>query len=245
VVQVWVGNLLVPMELAGSIAFFPTLDPQERPFLVANLASVLQHVAIRDTRRAEPWVELWVQGGVGAASSEVWSQAISDRGGTVSDVHEATQLVAFRTEDPLLTAGWTGLLALSFLTAVLASSTGLLLYTYTEARERQGEFALLRSLGFSRLQVNSMVWFNLALVVAWGAAMGTLGGLWLGNALLPLLEVAEEGTRVTPPMVLQINWTSMATAYGVMAAAMAVTVGMLAWAISRLEVQSLLRMEAA
>ena len=245
VVQVWVGNLLVSMELVAAVDFFPTLDPRDRPFLVVNLASVLQHTAIRDTRPVEPWVELWVQGEEKAASFGVWSQAISDRGGTVSHVHEAAQLVAVRTEDPLLTSGWTGLLALSILTAVLASSTGLFLYTYTEARERQGEFALLRSLGFSRLQVNGMVWFNLALVVTWGVGTGTLGGIWLGNALLPVLEVAEEGTRVTPPMVLQINWTSMATAYGVMVAAMTVTVGMLAWTISRLEVQRLLRIEAA
>ncbi len=154
-------------------------------------------------------------------------------------------MVAELTSDPLLAAGWSGLLALSFLAVVLATSSGLILYSYIDARERQGEFAVLRTLGFTSFQVNGVVWFNLGLTVAVGLGLGTLGGHWLGRAILPLLEVAEGGARVTPPMVLETNWLAVGTAYLVLAAATAVTVVALAWAISRLEVQRLLRVADA
>jgi ABC-type antimicrobial peptide transport system permease subunit len=202
-------------------------------------------MAIRGARPLGAQAETWIRADEGGAPPGAWSQAIVDRGGVVVEVLEAAGMVDLHTQDPLLTAGWTGLLALSFLTVVLASSSGLLLYAYTEARERQGEFALLRSLGFSRLQMNGVVWFNLALVVSWGVVMGILGGLWLGGALLPLLEVAEEGTRVTPPMVLQINWAALAAAFGALMAAMFASVVALAWSLSHMDLQRLLRMEAA
>ena len=136
-------------------------------------------------------------------------------------------------------------LALSFLTVVLASSSGLLLYTYIDTRERQTEFAMLRSLGFSQIQVNGVVWFNLALVVVFGVLIGTWGGQLLGTALLPLLEVAEGGTRVTPPMVLETNWSALGLAYAFLGGATVATVVALAWAISHLEIQRLLRVEGA
>jgi hypothetical protein len=74
-----------------------------------------------------------------------------------------------------------------------------------------------------------------------GVLVGTWGGQVLGRALLPLLEVAEHGTRVIPPMVLETNWTALGVAYGVLLAATLVTVAVLSWAISHLEIQRILR----
>ena len=238
-----VESTAVAVELVGGVAFFPTLDPRTTEFLVADLDSLLLHANLQTLRRLRPSAELWVRDGSGTMTVSSVEREITYLGGEANSVHDAAEMVATRTSDPLLTAGWAGLLALSFLTVVLASSSGLLLYTYIDARERQGEFAMLRSLGFSRLQVNGVVWFNLVLVVALGLGIGTWGGQWLGATLLPLLEVAEGGTRVTPPMVLETNWSTLGLAYAILMAATAATVVALAWAISRLDLQRLLRVE--
>ena len=247
--QVQVGDLLpvevqqifVPVEIVDVAKFLSTLDPLERPFMVIDLTSVLKYVALRARRNLNPDMEVWLSAADGTLPAAPILQAIEEMGGQALEVHEAEKLLAARTGDPLLTAGWLGLLALSFVTVVLASSSGLILYTYMDARERSEEFALLRTLGFSRPQVNGILWFNLVLVVLSGIAVGTWGGQWLGGALLPLLEVAEEGRRVTPPMVLATNWLALGVAYTVLAAATAATVVALAWAISHLDVQRLLR----
>jgi hypothetical protein len=243
VVTFSVESTAVAVELVGDVGFFPTVDPRTTEFLVADLDSLLLHANLQTLRRLRPPAELWVRDGSGTLTVSSLEREITYLGGEVSNVHDAAEMVATRTSDPLLTAGWAGLLALSFLTVVLASSSGLLLYSYIDARERQGEFAMLRSLGFSRLQVNGVVWFNLILVVTLGLAVGTWGGQWLGATLLPLLEVAEGGTRVTPPMVLETNWSTLVLAYAILAAATAATVVALAWAISRLDIQRLLRVE--
>ena len=241
VLSVSVGGVLLPVELIDTIDLFPTLDPSEMPFMVADIDSTLEYVALHTARPVYPSLEVWIGYAAGQSGAEGVRRTIDSLGGTVREVLDAAELIEVTTQDPLLTAGWSGLLALSFLAVVLATASGLVLYTYIDARERQGEFAVLRSIGFSRLQVNGVVWFNLALTVAVGLGVGTLGGHWLGRAVLPLLEVAEGGTRVIPPMALETDWMAMGVAYMVLAAATAVTVAALAWSISRLDVQRLLR----
>jgi len=241
VLSVSVGGVLLPVELIGTIDLFPTLDPSEMPFMVADIDATLEYVSLHTARPVFPSLEVWVSSAAGQSALEPVRQTINSLGGTVREIFNATKLIEATTQDPLLTAGWSGLLSLSFLAVVLATASGLVLYTYIDARERQGEFAVLRSIGFSRLQVNGVVWFNLALTVAVGLGVGTLGGHWLGRAVLPLLEVAEGGTRIIPPMALETDWMAMGVAYLVLAAATAVTVVALAWSISRLDVQRLLR----
>ena len=99
----------------------------------------------------------------------------------------------------------------------------------------------MRTLGFSKLQVNGVLWFNLGLITVTGILVGTWTGRLLASSLLPLLEVAELGRRITPPMVLETNWLAMAAAYSILAAAALGTVGILAWAISHLDIQRVLR----
>ena len=244
-IAVSLGTLFVPMSVAGSTKFFPTLDPRKTPFVLADLGSLLNYMALHSINPAFSDMEVWVRSAGGDALTEPVRRTLEDAGGTILRTHEAAGMIAERTADPLLTAGWSGLLALSFLVVVLASVSGLILHTYIDARERQGEFAVLQTLGFSHHQVNGVVWFNLAVTVVCGLAVGTLGGQWLGSALLPLLEVAEEGTRITPPMVLQNNWSALGLTYLVLAVAALATVAALAWAVGRLEVQRLLRVTEA
>ena len=150
-------------------------------------------------------------------------------------------MVNERVEQPLVNAGWGGLLVLMFLSLVLASASGVMLYSYLDTRERYTEFAILRTLGFSKRQLNSVAWFNLFVVVACGLGIGTWVGQWIGASLVPLLEVAEQGVRVTPPMVLQTNWTTLLVSYLVLAGVTITTVVWLAWLNSKLDLQKVLR----
>ncbi|MQF80407.1 hypothetical protein FIL93_01030 [SAR202 cluster bacterium AD-493-K16_JPT_193m] len=67
----------------------------------------------------------------------------------------------------------------------------------------------------------------------------------MGISVLPLLEVAEDGSRITPPMAIRNNWYAMVVAYVVIGVATFVTVLTLAWAIGRLELQKLIRLTDA
>lgn len=127
---------------------------------------------------------------------------------------------------------------LSFFTIVLTNLSSILLYSYMDSRERQMEFALLRTLGFTRGQLNGVVWFGLILMVSGGIVLGTWVGQLAGTAVLPLLEVAEEGTRVTPPMGLHINWQALFWYYAVLAVAAVATCGILGRILARRDTAS-------
>ena len=240
VILAFVGSTSVPLIVSGTTEFFPTLDPRESPFLVADLDALLDYMYLHGNRFVGGDTEVWLRLD-GAVSSTSIADSIEDAGWSLSDVYHASTMVEARTSDPLLTAGWSGLLALSFIAVVMAGASSLILYTYIDARERLSEFAVLRSLGFSKLQVNGIVWFNLAITFTFGLAAGTLGGQLLGIAVLPLLEVAEDGSRITPPMLLQNNWPAVAFSYLVLGVATLITVAILAWALGKLELQRLLR----
>jgi ABC-type antimicrobial peptide transport system permease subunit len=130
---------------------------------------------------------------------------------------------------------------LVFLVVVLASASGVMLFSYIDTRERQTEFALLRTLGSSSRQLNGVVWFSIFLVVVCSIGLGTWIGFQTAANLLPLLGTAEEGKQVVPPLVLRTNWTTLLVSYLVLAGVTAATVAWLAWISAKMEIQRALR----
>jgi hypothetical protein len=75
--------------------------------------------------------------------------------------------------------------------------------------------------------------------------LGTWVGQQIGSSILPLLEVAEEGARVTPPMILQTDWTTLLVSYAILVGAALASFLWLSWLTARLDVQRVLRMGEA
>jgi hypothetical protein len=247
------STFAIPIRVAAVADFFPTLDPREAPFVVTDLAGFVQYANRHNQRVVSGPNELWVEFGPegtgegGAApldrdgtTAEIY-QLLEEEGLRVQEARQSWTLVEERAGRPLTNASWGGLLVLMFLALVLASASGVVLFSYMDTRERQTEFALLRTIGSSRSQVNGVVWFSLFLVVVCGIGLGTWAGQLIGASILPILEVGEGGSRVTPPMTLETNWVTLAGAYVVLAAVTAATVLWLAWLTSRMEVHQVLR----
>ncbi len=247
-ISLGMSTFALPLAITGVAEFFPTVDPRQQPFVIADLGEFVDY-ANRHSRRifggaSEVWLDRGiVPGDLDAALSaaDTATSQISDLGLTSGQVIVAEEEAALRGQQPLANAGWGGLLVIMFLALALASATGIALYCWLDTRERQTEFALLRTLGSSRGQLNAVVWFNLAIVVIAGVAVGTWAGAQIGAALLPVLEVAEGGVRATPPLTFETDWRMLALAYAVLAVVSLVTVVWLAFVTNRLEVQRVLR----
>ena len=151
-------------------------------------------------------------------------------------------MITQRLSQPLVIPGWNGLLVLLFAGVALAGASGVMVFSYMDVRERQTEFALLKTLGFSSGQLRGVVWFNLLLVVICGTGLGIWVGYLMSSALLPALEVAEEGVRVTPPMVLETGWLALLPPTLALVVAAGITIPWLAWLTSKLDVQRVLRL---
>ncbi len=247
-ISLGMSTFALPIKIEGVADFFPTVDPREQPFVVTDLSEFVEY-ANRHSRRifggsGEVWLDRDIAVGDlehALAESEIAMTSMSQLNLTAGKAFVAEEEAALRGKKPLANAGWGGLLVIMFLALALASATGIALYCWLDTRERQTEFALLRTLGSTRGQLNGVVWFNLAIVVIAGVAVGTWAGAQIGAALLPVLEVAEGGVRATPPLTFETDWRMLALAYAVLATVSVVTVVWLAFVTSRLEVQRVLR----
>ena len=236
-----VATFAIPIQVAGVADYFPTLDPRERPFVVLDLETFNLYANRHGRRTGAGPNEVWAATESPGRAEALLSGALTERGLQVRESRQAEAEIRRRVEQPLTNANWGGLLALMFLALTLASASGVILFSYIDTGERRTEFALLRTLGSSAGQLNGMVWFNLLLMVVCGVGLGTWAGQQIGAALLPVLEVAEGGVRVTPPMTLQTDWLTLAVAYLALVAVAVGNVVWLAWFTARLDVQQVLR----
>lgn len=250
-----VGDIIVmsmstyalPLRIAAEVAYFPTLNPDGRPFAVVDLARFTQAAVRYSPQQPGRANELWVnfddaRDAVALPESGQVATALRDAGVNVREVLLAPSMAAARLERPLVNAGWGALLALLFLAIALASGSGLLLFSHLGARERRTEFALLRTLGLSRGQMRLVAGCGLALMVSYGIGLGTFLGWLMGSGLLPLMEVVEGGARATPPLAFTTDWGRLLVSYAILAGVAGACGVWLAWVTGKLALQQVMRM---
>ena len=230
------------LEVVAEIDYFPTLDPQERPFAVVDLDRFNQATLRYSPRPSRGANELWLSGGGSPVHPEPVLGALQQVGVNAREALHGPTMVAQQLEQPLVNAGWGALLILMFLAVALASASGLMLFSHLDARERQTEYALLRTLGTSRVQMQKIVWASLFAMVLCGVGLGTLLGWLLGSSLIPLMEVVDVGTRVTPTLVFTTDWQRLLISYGILAGVTCMCGLWLTWLTAKLRLHQVLRM---
>ena len=246
VFNVGLSQYAIQVEAVAVTDFFPTLeDPRQRPFAVVDRQAFVQYANAHSPRPIGGANELWMELANDGEDAAFVAPALRERGLLARGTLVATEEVSARVDTPLISAGWRGLIVLMFLALVVAGVSGVVLFSYLDTQERRTELAVLRTLGFSTAQLNAAVWFSLLVVVVFGMALGTWVGQQIGSSILPLLEVAEEGARVTPPMILQTDWNTLIASYAMLVGAALASFLWLSWLTSRMEVQRVLRMGEA
>ena len=153
------------------------------------------------------------------------------------------RLLAESNVDPLARAGWRALLVGAFATVLLLASIGFFVHVYSSFREREQQFAVLRSMGLSTRQLAAIIWLEQAVQVLGGMALGTWMGVRLVSAVMPFLGHDETGGRVVPPFVVQVDWLSLSLAYAVIAVVFGAIMAGVAWAVHRVAAHRALRIE--
>ncbi|MCS7001897.1 MAG: FtsX-like permease family protein, partial [Dehalococcoidia bacterium] len=152
-----VGDRTIPVVIRGVVEYFPTLDPDGAGFVVAPLDGALARMNSVPGRPIYP-NEVWISAPAGvdlAALSDVATRTLGAR--TTLTRQSIAQAAS---ADPLVAAGWSGILALAFLVALLLSLIGFLVQSALALQRRVVEFAILRTMGFSFQQVIGMVAFE-------------------------------------------------------------------------------------
>jgi ABC-type lipoprotein release transport system permease subunit len=230
------GLVPIDVRITDSIDLFPTLDPEVRPFLIADLDYVLWRTNTSQIATEIFPNEIWISS---TATSDEIAETLPIQFYLPNDRAEQLDAVAL---DPLLTAGWRALLGVSFFTVMAVSAIGFLVHSQVTFSSRSRDFALLRTVGLSMKQLLGIVVLEHAVVIGVSVSVGALAGARLGSTIMPYLANSGEGVEVTPPMILIIDWGNFALAFGILGAVLAAVITAISLAVYRMSIHSAMRM---
>ncbi len=254
-----VGPARVSAEIKGTINLFPTLKPDERPFLVADKDAVHQSFNLAQLIGETQANEVWVR-------TETGDAAIANRDGFLLDVEESDPVGAVVLEkidsldlrtgrfidrsaqlsrvavDPLVSAGWQALLGIAFLTVLVVSAIGFLVHARVSFTRRRSEFALLRTMGLSGPQLLVLVLLEQLIVIGVAIGIGVFMGTRLGDTIIPFLANSGEDRVLVPPMVLQIDWLGFGYTFGLLGIVFSVVIIAILVSVLRMSVHRVMRM---
>ena len=256
-----------PVRLVDTVKLFPTMTAPGQRFLVADLYSLnrarlasLPGVSdlppldrglaeafasdiFRQTEQARP-NEVWLSTRSATSSQlEGLRRRLSvDKARFSTTVFDSAERLEESRVDPLREAGWTSLLIIAFSAVLILSCVGFPVHTYVSFRNRRLQFALLRTVGFSRRQLATMVWVEQVLVIAAGLALGTWMGGRLGEAIMPFLGHDLWGGEVIPPFVVEFDWAALLVTYASIGIVFGLIILSVSWLVGRISLESTLRM---
>ena len=208
----------VPIRVAGTVEYVPTLDPGAGAgFILVDRDALLRHQNLvgqsTETQATEAWLSLVDSEEAGSVGDAV--QAVLEVPGASSPVTRE-ELLASSNADPLVAAGWAALLFVAYVGVLLLGVVGFIAHAVLSVGERSVQFALLRTLGLGTGQIRAVVWFEHLVIVVVGIGLGYLVGQRTGSLLMPFLDRTEEGIAVLPPFVMETSWASLGAVYGLM-----------------------------
>ncbi len=219
-VEVELGDFVAPVSVRVVVDLFPTMDP-EAGFMVVNYAHLLPLAALLGVPDARWDSELWVRFDAPVAQQAELVETLTADGSPIAVVSNAMHLESQLNEvrsDPTVRASGSGILIAAFIAVLALSALGFLMTLVFEARNRTLEFAVLRAMGSSRLQMLGAMVLEWSAVLAIGAAIGVLLGRRVARVMLSFLDITESGSRVLPPFVLLTDWQTLALGLGILSA---------------------------
>ena len=200
--------------LVDTVDFFPTLDSYNDRFLVADLETVRAYTNLGMARTEISANEMWLRTDVeGEERTELIEEFRQGNPFQIGRVIDTVEDLADAQIDPLVLAGWRALLLIAFGAILVLSSLGFLVHAYISFRNRERQFALMRTMGFTTRQLVSLMWLEQALVILVGVALGTWMGGRLGETIMPFLGHDDRGGRVLPPFVIEVGWQNLLITY--------------------------------
>lgn len=170
-----------------------------------------------------------------AAAARLRAAALTNSNFFVQSTLDSRALARQYGADPLA-AGMSGLLLLGMLITVLLALVGVVVQASVAARQRQTQFAILRTLGLSEGALTIALLMEQALIYLFGALGGVAIGALLSVASLPFLGF--NSASYTPPVigvpssVLAVNLTGSLIYLGLLLAIVVVALVVM-WLIAR------------
>ncbi len=227
----------VPLEIVEVLTFFPTLDAERSPFIVADVSSLLDFLRLRGLREAGP--------------NELFASVDPEKHVEVKNeirqifrsarIIDRQDLLENTTVDPLAVAGWRGMGVVALILAGIATILGYITYLSAHSKSTEQDTAYMRAIGLSRPEFLRIVVIEHALVGVIGIVLGIITGIGISRIAMNSMAFTETGDRLLPPFILQINWLPVTIVLLITAATAGVILAGLLRAFPRLPLHVLTR----
>ena len=227
------NNQPIETYVVGTLPYWPSLNPERRPFVILNLDHVQDFTALEpyDSWYTVASPELIPQIKERLPSMGVWPQELLDTEKILAELHREP----YRR-------GFFGILTIGFLAAAVVAVLAFVVYTIYATRQRLIQFGALRANGLSLLQTLGVVGLEQALTVGIGLAIGIGAGNAATTLFLPFLRDRASETQPVPPFLIVTDLTDLTRIVAIVSAAFLAGVVALALFLVRARLASALRL---
>jgi putative ABC transport system permease protein len=186
----------VEVIVAGEVAYWPSLDPSRRAFVVMNLDFLQENTAL------EPY-DVWYRLTDDARVQDI-VDGLADLGVYVTEVREAGSRIVELLREPYR-MGFFGTLSIGFLVSILVTVLGFLIFTFYSVRGRLVPFGALRANGLSVFQLAVVVALEQLANLGLGLGVGVGLGRLCTRLFLPFLRDRAGSLGAVPPFLVVWN----------------------------------------
>ncbi|MBR6321676.1 MAG: FtsX-like permease family protein, partial [Lachnospiraceae bacterium] len=165
------------------------LESTENYLIIANYSTLR---ALYGVRPYEVWLKTDDEG------QEIKSY-IEDNGIITSKIVYLREKLNGKGRDPVM-QGTNGILTGNFVTAMVLSFTGFLIYWILSVRERELQFGIFRAMGMSMREVIGMLLTEQLFITGGSVVIGAFSGAAAAYLFLPLLQVAYSSAETAIPL---------------------------------------------
>jgi ABC-type antimicrobial peptide transport system permease subunit len=231
----YVNGIRVMMVIVEGVNYFPTLyDQPGQGFLVLPLEPLLIYLN-QETIKSFNVNEIWLN-----PDDIAMTKLAEDQAGKLINIRTIEEERSSIKADSL-TLGLRSVTLISFWISVILSVLGFSSNFYINARSRDNQFGILRSLGMSIKQLYAMLFVEQLLVIIIAMTAGLLLGLVINMIILPGLPITLSEKPPIPPFLPHMNWISIITMYVLMTMSFIIFIGISALFLWKAEVHKALR----
>ncbi len=199
-----VFNRSVPVRVVNAVEYFPTLEPSDGGFVVADIQQLWKHLALSSANSAGVSAEIFV-GLIDPNDANIIDSVSSEIGGLHS-VSSREEIRRMSVVTPLAVAGWQGASIVTGLIATLLALMGFL--TFGSMRPAVDEFniAVLKTLGMSKPGFILITFLEQLSVMVFGVVAGVTCGFFMARIAVDAASQTDIKVTTLPPIVFSTDW---------------------------------------
>ena len=191
----------MPVVIRETTNFFPSLDPNAKPFLLVSHTGYGQYVKRMSGGLLDSTKEFWLDVTDGKDHQKM-IEDLEEELPLFASIEDRNEAVSIALGNPLAGGGWNSLTILAIIALTIA--VVLVLGTHAAVAVKSGrvELTIGKALGFSRLQLFLSLALERVMVSAIGITVGSAVGIGIAWWVLGFLNRSPSGREVMPSMIL-------------------------------------------